>query len=344
VSSLRPLLLLLSLAVLLVGCGGGGAESAAVRAGDGETQPAQERKGPPREVFVTVEGLESAADIGILMAEKRGFFAEVGISATVLAPAAPIRSVAYVADQSSDFGVTQLPQVAMSREKGQKVIAVGSLLARSTASMIWLPKSKIGSVSDLKGKKIAIAGLPSEEGFVESVLRGAGLTLDDVRLERVGYEAVPSLLSGRADAILGSWNQEAIELEARGAKPVVTRLRSLGMPDFEELVVVARSDRAAEDPQLARDFLSAVVRGANAAVEDPAEAVKALQGDLEADPETDSQTRRAEVEATLPLLSLTGRMDSGKADELLRWMHDEGLIRRKPSPSALLTNDYVTPP
>src|SRR5207253_78224 len=228
----RSLLLLACVAVLVGGCGGGGEDSGGTRAGGGETKPAGER--PLRDVFVTVQGLESAADIGILMAEKRGFFADAGISATVLAPAAPIRSIAYVAGRASDFGVTQLPQVAISQEKGLDVVAVGSLIAEPTTSLIRLPKSKIRSVADLDGKRIAIAGLPAEEALLESVLGQAGLKLEDVRLLRVGYEAVPSLLSGRADAILGSWNQEGTELEARGAKPVVTRLQSLGVPEYEE--------------------------------------------------------------------------------------------------------------
>jgi putative hydroxymethylpyrimidine transport system substrate-binding protein len=331
----RPLCLL-ACAVLLAGCGGGGDESVKAQAGDGEAKPRPRWSGPPREVFVTVEGLESASDLGILMAEKHGFFADAGINATVLAPAAPIRSIAYVASGSSVFGVTRLPQVAMSRAKGVKVAAVGSLISQPTMSMIWLPGSKIRSVADLKGKRIGIAGLPSEAGFLESVLRGEGLTLDDVRLERVGYELVPSLLDGRADAILGSWNQEGVELEARGEKPVVTRLRSLGAPDYEELVVVARADRVAEDPRLVRDFMSAVVRGANAAVKDPAGAVEVLQQDLEANPETDPQTRKLEAQETLPLLSTTGVIDADSTEELLEWMHEEGLMQGKLTSSELL--------
>ncbi|HEU5104972.1 MAG TPA: ABC transporter substrate-binding protein [Solirubrobacterales bacterium] len=287
-------------------------------------------------MFVTVEGLESASDLGILMAEKRGFFADAGISATVLAPAAPIRSIAYVASGSSAFGVTRLPQAAMSRAEGVKVVAVGSLISQPTMSLIWLPGSGIRSVADLKGKRIAIAGLPFEEGFLESVLRKEGLALDDVRLRRVGYELVPSLLDGRADAILGSWNQEGVELEARGESPEVTRLRSLGGPDYEELVVVGRADRVAEDPRLVRDFMSAVVRGVDAAVDDPAAAVEVLQEDLEANPETDPQARKAEVGETLPLLSTTGIVDADSTEELLEWMHQEGLVKGKLTSSEVL--------
>jgi ABC-type nitrate/sulfonate/bicarbonate transport system substrate-binding protein len=70
---------------------------------------------------------------------------------------------------------------------------------------------------------------------------------------------VSALLSGRADAIFGgSWNVEGIELESRGAEPVITRIQDLGIPDYEELVMVARSDLVADDPRLIRDFMSAV--------------------------------------------------------------------------------------
>lgn len=327
--------------ILIAGCGEAEEDDASTGSREGATGPAKKYRGPMREVFVTVEGLESPADIGILMAEKEGFFTDVGIRATVLPPAAPIRSVAYVVDRSSDFGVTQQVQVAMSWQKGAPIVAVGSLLSQSAASMIWLPKSKIQSISDLKGKTIAIAGLPSEEGLLESVLRRARLGLDDVHPVRAGYELTPALLGGRADAALGPWNQEGVELEARGAKPVIRRLQSLGVPDHEELVVIARRDRAAEDPQLVTDFMSAVIRGARAALEDPDSAVEILQEDFQTDPKTGPQTRRTEVEETLPLLSETGTMDAERVEDLVDWMREEGLIKRKPSPSRLFTNDFL---
>ncbi|MNC99267.1 hypothetical protein D3C83_174940 [compost metagenome] len=45
--------------------------------------------------------------------------------------------------------------------------------------------------------------------------------------------------------------------------------------------------------------------------------------------------------ATLPLLSSTGRMNPAKWREFIAWMGDNELISAEPSPSEMLTNEYL---
>src|SRR4029079_4221377 len=102
------------------------------------------------------------------------------------------------------------------------------------------------------------------------VLARVGLSLKDVQVKSVGYNLVPALASGRGAAIFGgAWNLEGARLEALGAKPVITRIQSLGAPSYEELVVIARKDLLAENPGLACRFMSAVRHGTEAAVKSP---------------------------------------------------------------------------
>lgn len=276
------------------------------------------------------------------MAIHNGYFEEAGIYVFAGIPFEPNRPVSYVNRGVGSIGVTQEPQVVMGREKGAHVVAVGSLVPQSTAAMIWLRGSKIHGIADLKGKTIAVPGVPFQKAFLKTVLAQAGLTLEDVKVENAKYELVPALLSGRADAIFGgSANIEGVELESRGEKPVVTSAQDLGIPDYEEDVVIARSGLVEKDPQLIRNFMSAVARGTSAAIEHPRSAFLAIKYAVEAELPADRETTEAEIEATLPLLSKSGQMDPAQASNLVAWMHEEGMIRRKPPVSALLTNDYL---
>jgi putative hydroxymethylpyrimidine transport system substrate-binding protein len=180
-------------ALLLVGCGSQGA------ADDTGTQSADYR--PLRNVTVTLDGHEGPENVGILMAQQRGYFTDARLSVSILTPVLPARPVQYVVTGQDDLGVTQEPQLVLAKSKGAPVIAVGSLVHRPTAAMIWLKRSHIGGIADLKGKTIAIAGVPFQELFLANVLAFGGLTLDDVKVANVGYELVPALVSGRADAI-----------------------------------------------------------------------------------------------------------------------------------------------
>jgi len=296
----------------------------------------------PLGVTVTVEGWESPSDLGIVVAEQRGFFEDVGLNVWVGTPGTPNRSVSYVLSGTDEFGVAQMPEVAIAKEKGLPVVAVGSLVSQPTTAMIWLKKSKIRTLSGLKGKTIAINGSLYQERLLETVLARAGLTLDQVHVKSVGYNLVPALLSGKADAILGgSWNLEGVELKKRGADPVITRMSGIGAPSYEELVVIVRRDLAEEYPEFVQKFLSAVVRGTEVAVKHPKAAIRMAMKADERNPHVGLKAISAQTRATLPLLSRSGRIDPEKASDLVGWMQEQGMIRESSSVSGLLTNRYL---
>lgn len=323
-------------AVLLVGCGGGGGQETA----DGASREAAKKL---RSVSFTLEGYPDAENVGVLMADQQGYFAEAGLNVDVLHPVDSDNVPGYLASGGDDFGLLPLPEVVMSKEKGMPLVAIGSLVPRPTMALIWLGKSKIHSLADLKGKTIAINGFPFEEGFIEALLARAGLKPGDVKVKSVSYELVPALVKGRADAIFGSANVEGVELEARGLKPAVTPLQELGVPSYEELVMVTRHDRLSGNPPWISRFMSAVARGTAAAVEDPEAAAAAIVASRKklALPAAAPKLVKAKVEATFPLLAKTAQMSPGRATHLVEWMHEQGLIQRKVPVSELLTNDYL---
>jgi len=277
------------------------------------------------------------------MADERGFFEDAGISLWFRPPVSPTRPVQYLVSSGEvDLAISHAPQVVMSRDKGVPIVAIGSLVEEPTAAMIWLAKSRIGGIDDLKGKTIAIPGLPFQKALLESILAPAGLNLDDVKLRFGGYELAPALIKGEADAIFGGyWNMEGVQLEAQGLKPVITRVEAGGVPSYDELVLIGRPNYLSKNPQLVRDFLAAVARGTKAAIEDPEAAARLVVG---SDSDRRLKTTEAEIRATLPVLSETGEMDPDRWSELVSWMHERGSIQEEPSTSELLTDEYLSQP
>lgn len=329
-------------AVFLAACGGGsetGTETA-------ETVATTPKPPPPSpEIKVTLDGYMGPQNVGLLVAEERGYFDDLGLNVSLRSPVEPRRPVTYVADGTDDLGVAQMPQAVLARQKGAPIVAVGSVIPRPTTAMIWLPESGIESVADLRGKTIATPGIPYQEEFLQTVLERAGLTLEDVKIKHVRFNLVPAILHGKADAAFGgSWNLEGAALESLGAEPVNTRLQSLGIPAYEELVVLVRADRLAAEPQMVRDFMSAAVRGASFAAGHPKAALKAVEKGLEPNPKSSSKEFEAQLKATLPLLSRSGRMNPAQTADLVNWMQKQGQIKRQIPTSDLLTNAYLPQP
>lgn len=316
-------LVVIGLAILLAGCG---EEGSAGTADTAAKPPEPEPK--LREVPMTLDGTFGPENAAIPMAIQEGYFEDAGLNLHAMVPSPPSRPVKYVIERVVDVAVSHEPQVVMAQASGRPVVALGSLVPEPTMAMIWLRESKIDGVADLKGKTIAIPGVPFQEKLLEAVLARAGLTLADVKLEEVEHKLLPALVSGRADAIFGgSGNVEGEELEVRGLKPVVTPVTKLGVPSYDELVVIARPDAVAKDPELYRRIMAAIRRGTAAAIADPKGATEAIVTGLDGEGyPVNRRAIEAGLAATLPLLAPAEPIDRKQKSDLAGWMREEGLL------------------
>jgi putative hydroxymethylpyrimidine transport system substrate-binding protein len=348
--------------VLLVsvfsGCGQGGEVSKSIESHQGEPATSgasggsAEREKPtsPTYLSVSLDGYEGAENISLVMAADHGFFTDEGLTVRLVFPHRPRRPMRYLEERLDQFVVAQQPQVVIAKGKGVPVVALGSVISRPTAAMISLRKSGIGSIRDLKGKTIAMTGVPFQERFLEVALAQAGLPQGDVKVETVDYESVPALLSGRADVIFGGErNLELAELRKRGAHPIVVPFEDLGFPGFEELEVVARENFVAEEPETVRKFMSAVERGTAAALRNPDGAVETLVNAGQLDPrlrklgKLGRRVLEAQARATLPLLSIDGAMDTARTEELAEWMQGQAMTPQLVPAASLLNEDFLPP-
>ena len=283
--------------------------------------------------------------VGIYMAKRLGYFRDAGLDVSINAPSDPSAPIKQVAAGQVDLAISYEPEVVLAREQGLDVVAVGALVDRPLTSMIWLKDSGIKSVTGLRGKTIATAGIPYQEAYLKTILARANMSPSDVESVNVGLGLLPAILGGRADAILGGFsNIEGVDLRVRGKKPVVTPVDRLGVPAYDELVLVAKGSRLKDDPEPVRLFIAALARGTAAAERNPAAARKAV---LSYERGLDPKTATAEVAATLPLLEPSqkgrpfGYMSPVAWKTFIGWMRDNGLIGSLPPPGQVLSNDYL---
>jgi putative hydroxymethylpyrimidine transport system substrate-binding protein len=276
---------------------------------------------------------------GIYMAEKLGYFADAGLDVSIQTPSDPSAPIKQVAAGETDLAISYEPEVVLAAEQGLDVVAVGALVDKPLTSMIWLKDSGIGGIAGLRGKTIATAGIPYQDAYLKTILARANLSPDDVKTVNVGFGLLPAILGGRADAMLGGFrNVEGVDLRMRGKAPVVTPVDRLGVPTYDELVLVAQRQRLEDDPEAIRFFLAALARGTAAAVKSPGATVDALRA---ANRELEPKLTRAEVDATLPLLARSQEMSSSQWEGFIAWMRENELISSAPPPSQVISNDYV---
>jgi putative hydroxymethylpyrimidine transport system substrate-binding protein len=276
---------------------------------------------------------------GIYMAQKLGYFKDAGLEVSIETPSDPSTPVKEVAAGRTDLAISYEPEVVLARDQGLDVVAVDALVDRPLTSMIWLRKSGIKGIAGLRGKTVATAGIPYQDAYLKTILARAHLSPSDVDAVNVGFGLLPAILGGKAQAMLGGFsNVEGVDLRERGDRPVVTPVDKLGVPTYDELVLVAQESRLEEDPQAIRLFLAALSRGTKAAVENPQATAAALR---EANPDLEPKLAAAELKATLPLLSQSGSMSPAKWTAFIAWMRDNGLIESAPSAGEALDDSYL---
>ena len=308
-------------------------------------EKSEDVSGEAEPLSLTLDFYPNPDHAGIYMAQKLGYFEEAGLDVSIRTPADPAAPIKLLSAGQTDLAISYEPEVLLAGEQDLGVTAVAALVNRPLTSMIWLKKSGIGGVAGLRGKTIATAGIPYQDAYLKTILARANLTPSDVKVVNVGFGLLPAIVGGKAEAMLGGFrNVEGVDLRLRGKDPVVTPVDRLGVPTYDELVLVAQSKRLEQDPEPIRLFLAALARGSEAAAKSPQASTEAL---LEANPDLDPKLTRAEVAATLPLLDPPrrgrpyGYMAPGRWTEFAGWMRDNGLVSTMLPPAAVQSNAYL---
>ena len=324
----RWLAALLALA-LLAGCGGGGADD------DDKASTA------PRKLELMLDYFPNADHAGIYAAEAGGHFARAGVEVAVRQPPDPAAPLKQVAAGRVDVAISYEPEVLRARDQGLPVVAVGALVQRPLTSIISLPEAGIEGPEDLAGKRVGTSGIDYQSAYLQTILERSGR--ERAREINVGFSLTPALLTGRVDAVLGAyWNYEGTELRLQGRDPRIIRMDDVGVPTYDELVLVTNVDSLREQGPAIRSLLAGLARGTADLERDPDAAV---QGLLEANRDLDPKLQREVVKVTLPLFVAPrgkpyGYQDPEEWRAFGEWMSEQRLLK-KPAGDGAFTNEYL---
>ena len=316
----------------------------AAAAGCGEKSESLNATPGKRGLDLVLDWFPNPDHVAIYEASAKGFFSQVGLDVKTHVPSDPAAPIKEVAAGRAQLAISYEPEVLLARQQGLPVVSIGALVQRPLTSMIATRKSGVRSVRDLRGKRVGTAGIPYQSAYLKTILTKAHVPPSSVKETNVGSSLLPAMLSGKVDATLGGfWNVEGVELKARGAKPWIQPVDRLGVPAYNELVLVANSDKLAGQRDTLRLFVSTVARGAAEARKDPRGATRAL---LDANRDLKPKTTATSVRLTIPTLFPTSGRPWGFQDPVAwrnygGWMVSNGVLKSLPDIKRALTNDLL---
>jgi putative hydroxymethylpyrimidine transport system substrate-binding protein len=286
----------------------------------------------------------NADHAGIYAAQARGDFRRAGLKVDIEVPSDPSAPLKLLEAGRVDLAISYEPELLLARDKGAQLVSVGAIAQAPLTSIMALGSAHITKPSDLEGKTVGTAGIPYQSAYLKTILAKAGVDDSKVKEVNVGFNLVPAMLSKRVDATLGAfWNVEGVQLRRRHKKPSVIRMERAGVPNYDELVLVAREDTLRHRGKLVRRFIQALQAGTEAVRADPAAGVDPL---VKANPDLDRDFQTASVKATLPVLFPAdsdkpfGWQDPDQWRAYASWMRANRLLTR-PATAAALTNEFL---
>jgi putative hydroxymethylpyrimidine transport system substrate-binding protein len=310
----------------------------------GERKETTTSSAAPQPVTLMLDYLPNADHSGIYAAQADGLFDKAKLDMKIQTPSDPAAPLKLLAAGKVDLAISYEPELLLARDQGLKLVSIAAIVQRPLTSVISIKGSGVQTIRDLRNKKVGTAGIPYQSAFLKTMLGQANVDPAGVKEINVGFNLVPSMLSGKVDATLGAyWNYEGIQLQRRKKNPNIIKVDDAGVPTYDELVLVARADDLRNRGPLMRRTLQAIADGYRAVKRDPQKAADQL---VKANPDLDKGLQLASIKATLPVFFPKdedfpfGFQNSRQWARFGAWMLQNDLLKQPAAPGSL-TNEFL---
>jgi NitT/TauT family transport system substrate-binding protein len=208
------------------------------------------------------------------VADGMGFFAEVGIAASVQPGAPSDANLKTLAAGKAQFAVIDFVSAVRGVASWPDYRGVAAIQQTTLLSMITLPGRGITQGADLAGRTIGTGVAAATQTLFPTYARLAGFDPSRTRIANFSPDQLPAALVGGAIDAMGAYvvDTPGIAHSARVEPIVLPYARYL--TDLYGSVLITTTALIRSNPDLVRRFSSALLRGVRYAVDNPDHAGK----------------------------------------------------------------------
>ena len=195
----------------------------------------------------------------------KGWYREEGLDVKILRGAGGGDTIKRIAVGQGDAGSADFSGLVAARaNEDVKVRAIGAYFRRPPHSIFVREGTGINTAKDLEGKTLSITPGNSHQILFPLLAKLAGFKADSVKWVTMDGAAMgPALIIGRVDGAPFFANHEARLQKQAKAQGITLKRISYADAGFDmySLVIFAREDTIAKEPEPLRGFLRASVKG-----------------------------------------------------------------------------------
>ena len=292
----------------------------------------------------TVQGDHSP----FFLADARGYFAEQGIEVDIQRGNGSGDTVQRVAAGTADIGYADVVPLIMAIAEGAEVTTVmGGMMHEPSALFSAAEDANIQSPHEMEGR--TIGGPPADVAIVllEAVMASVGADFNQVEIINMDAATrIPMLVTGEIDAA-GSFFEKYVLFSNAMAEANKTMV----MMRYDQYIakyscaVIVHDDLIANNPDLIKRFVTALLKGYESALEDPdfgASYIMAAHPEFDADYIYASATTLPDVvwDETTRAQGI-GVFSSDKMQETLDLTNTYWELARPVSLNEIFTNEFI---
>jgi NitT/TauT family transport system substrate-binding protein len=199
------------------------------------------------------------------VALDKGWYREEGLDVKILRGAGGGDTIKRIAVGQGDAGSADFSGLVAARaNEDVSVRGIGAYFRRPPHSIFVREGTGINTAKDLAGKTLSITPGNSHQILFPLLAKLAGFPADSVKWVTMDGAAMgPALITGRVDGAPFFANHEARLQKQAKAQGITLKRISYADAGFDmySLVIFAREDTIAKDPEPLRGFLRATVKG-----------------------------------------------------------------------------------
>ena len=295
-------------------------------------------------VSIMLDWYPNAVHSFLYVAQDKGYFKEEGIELDIQFPANPTDPINLAAAGKITMGITYQPDVIVAKtEQNIGVKSVGALVRSPLNHLMFLEDSGIKSPKDLENKTVGFTGIPLNEAIIQTMMESDGADFSKVNMVDVGFELNSSVVSKKADAVIGAFiNHEVPLLKYEGFNPAFINPTEYAVPPFYELVVVTSDETWKKDQEKIEAFWRAARKAFDDMEEDPEEALAILlKHQDEANFPLVEEVERESLSVLLPKMkspTTFGAQEESNWQETADWMLALGLLTKEADLEGIFVN------
>jgi ABC-type nitrate/sulfonate/bicarbonate transport system substrate-binding protein len=262
--------LLIAAVLVVAGCGSSNqspptsaapaSAPASASAASGSRPPASPSTPPiPATVRLALDWTPNTDHTGFYVARAKGWYRDAAIDLQVL-PYGTVTPETLLAAHQADCGISFQDSMTFAVAAGDDIVSVAAILQKTASAIGVLADSRIQRPRDLDGKTYGSFGYPNEVPTLKFIIQADG-GKGDVKIAFLDTAAYEALYHHQVDATIPFTAWEGVEAQQRGIKLRYFQFADYGFPDYYQVVLACDRQWLEKNPDAAKRFVAATVKG-----------------------------------------------------------------------------------